>query len=144
MSVEEHQPEAVTASDEGVDGHAGLDGRVLEYWDWLAVALFLLTTVDLLTTLFAARVVGADGEANPLMQWALEQGLGVILAMNLLAVVLVAVFFYGLVEMLRQTPQPYDRYFAAGIEAWLGGLLAAGLLIFANNLAVIVLGRSLL
>ena len=121
-----------------------VEARVVEYWDWLAVALFLLTTVDLLTTLFAARAVGAASEANPLIRWALAQGLPVVVGMNIAAIVLVAVFFYGLVEMYEYTPAPYRPYFAAGIEVWLGGLLAAGLAVFANNLAVIVLGRSLL
>lgn len=121
-----------------------VDARVREYWDWIAVALFLLTTVDMLTTVFAARVVGVSAEANPLMRWTLEQGIDVLVALNLVAVVLVAAMFYALVEMLHATPEPYDRYFAAAIEAWLGGLLAAGFLIFANNLVVIVYSQSLL
>ena len=35
-------------------------------------------------------------------------------------------------------------YLALAVELWLGLLVAAGLLVFANNLAVIVLGWSLL
>ncbi len=39
-----------------------------EYWDWVAVALFLLVTVDMLTTMFAAAALGPVAEANPLMR----------------------------------------------------------------------------
>lgn len=122
----------------------GLEGRVSEYWDWIAVALFLLTTVDLITTFYAASLLGPQAESNPLVRLLLMHGIGVVMVANLLAVVLVGVFFYGLVELLEATPARYRGYFSAGIEAWLGGLLAAGLLVFANNLSVIFHGQSLL
>lgn len=121
-----------------------VDARVQEYWDWIAGALFLLTTVDMTTTIYAAAVVGAGAERNPVMRWLLSAGIEVLVVANLAVVLLVAFFFYGLIEMLQATPDPYNRYFAAGIEAWLGGLLAAGLLVFANNLVVIFFGQSLL
>lgn len=121
-----------------------LDARVREYWSWIAVALFLLITVDMITTTYAAYRFGVVNESNPLVRWALVQGPAVFAGVNLLAVVLVTVLFDRVVELLGRTPEPYDRYLAAGIEAWLGGLLAAGLLVFANNLAVIFFGRSLL
>lgn len=120
-----------------------VDAQVQEYWDWIGAALFLLTTVDMTTTLYASAIVGAGAERNPVMRWLLSAGIEALVVANLAAVLLVAVFFYGLIEMLRATPDPYHRYFAAGIEAWLGGLLAAGLLIFANNLVVIFFGQSL-
>lgn len=134
------------------DGHAEhsehdgqrVDARVQEYWNWIAVALFLLITVDMITTMYAATVVGVANEANPLIRWSLLQGPVVYAAINLAAVVLVTVLFDQVVALLRRTPEPFDRYLAAGIEAWLGGLLAAGLLVFANNLAVIFFGESLL
>lgn len=122
----------------------GFEARVREYWDWIAITLFLLTTVDMTTTMYAAFVVGPGAEANPVIRWVLNHGLPALVAVNLVAVVLVVVMFYGLVEMLRATPDPYDQYFAVGIEVWLGGLLAAGLVVFANNLTVIVHGRSLI
>lgn len=123
---------------------ADLDERVQEYWDWLSVALFLLVTVDVLTTLYAARVVGASSETNPVMRWALDGGPAVVLAVNVAAVVLVAVLFYGVVEMLRSTPTGIRPYFAFVVEVWIGSLLFAGLAVFANNTAVIVLGKSFL
>ena len=121
-----------------------VDARIPEYWDWIAVALFLLVTVDMVTTVYAARSVGLAGEANPLVRWSLASGPVVFAALNLVTVVIVAGLFERVVATLQRTPAPYDRYLAGGIEAWLGGLLAAGLLVFANNLVVIFFGRSLL
>jgi hypothetical protein len=120
------------------------DGLYREYWSWVAVALFLLVTVDLLTTLFAAAVLGPAAESNPLMAWLIGQPLGVLVGVNVAVVVLATVFFYGVVRMLDRTPPPYDGYFAVVVELWLGALVAAGLFVFANNLSVIVLGDSLL
>ena len=122
----------------------GLDARVQEYWDWLAVALFVLITVDMVTTVYAARVVGLTGEANPVVRWSLLRGPVMFAVVNLLAVVTAVVLFDRIVALLLDTPDPYVRYAAAAVEAWLGGLLAAGLLVFANNLAVIFHGQSLI
>jgi len=121
-----------------------VDARAQEYWDWIAVALFLLVTVDMLTTVYAARAVGVAGEANPVMRWSLASGPIVFAVVKLLTVIAVAGLFGRVLAIFERTPAPYDRYFAAAIEAWLGGLLATGLLVFANNLFVIVHGQSLL
>jgi hypothetical protein len=59
------------------------ESRIEEYWDWIAVALFLLLTVDLLTTLAAARLVGADAESNPLMRWLLGRGVVIVIGAHL-------------------------------------------------------------
>ncbi|WP_435125162.1 hypothetical protein [Halobaculum sp. D14] len=118
--------------------------RIEEYWGWATVALFLLITVDMLTTMYAAAVVGADAESNPVTAWLLAQPVWLLVGVNLAAVVLAAVVFHGLMETYRVTPPRVRPYFALLIEAWLGGLVAAGLVVFANNLSVIVLGESLL
>jgi hypothetical protein len=115
-----------------------------EYWDWVAVALFLLVSVDLLTTLLAAARYGTGPESNPLVAWLVAQPLVVIVGVNLLAVLLAVAFFYGLAETLARTPAPYSRWYAVAVEAFLGSLVAAGLFVYANNLAAIVLGASLL
>lgn len=125
-------------------GGAAIAERVEEYWGWAAAALFLLVTVDLLTTMYAAAVVGAEAEANPLMRWALGQPLPVLVVVNLGATVLAVVVFRGLMETYRVTPARVRPYYGLLIEAWLGLLVAAGLALFANNLSVIVLGESLL
>ncbi|UIO99114.1 hypothetical protein Hbl1158_11290 [Halobaculum sp. CBA1158] len=117
--------------------------RVEEYWGWATAALFLLVTVDLLTTMYAAAAVGSAAEANPLIRWALGRPLSVLVAVNLGAVVLAALVFRGLMETYRLTPARVRPYYALVIEAWLGALVAVGLAVFANNLSVIVLGESL-
>jgi len=118
--------------------------RILEYWSWVAWALFLLVTVDMLTTLFAASILGTAAEANPLIRWALGRGVVVLVAMNLLAVFVVVTFFYALVKMLERTPSRHQGHFSLVVELWLGRLIFAGLLVFANNLTAIFLGQSLL
>ncbi|MDZ7701067.1 MAG: DUF5658 family protein [Halobacteriales archaeon] len=117
---------------------------IQEYWDWFAVALFVLITVDMITTMYAAWYVGPAGEANPLMRWALGQGMLVLTAVNLVATVLAVGVFYLLMESLKSIEPPYDRYARIGVEAWLGLLISAGLFVFANNLFLIFHGRSLL
>lgn len=114
-----------------------------EYWDWVAVALFLLVTVDMLTTMFAAAALGPGAEANPLVRWALGRGTPALVAVNVLAVVLAVGFFYALREMLGRTPSPYRRPFSLLVEAWLGLLVFVGLGVLANNLSVVFLGASL-
>mgnify|MGYP006274702443 FL=1 len=69
-------------------GGAAVAERVEEYWGWGAATLFLLISVDLLTTMYAAAVAGPASEANPLTRWALGQSLAVLVGVNLCAVVL--------------------------------------------------------
>lgn len=121
-----------------------LEQRIDEYWEWIAVALFLLLAVDLLTTLYAGARLGVEGEANPIMAWLLVQPVTLLIAVHLGAAFLAVACFYALMEMLRQAPPGVRPYFAFAVELWLGFLLTAGLLVFANNTAVIILGRSLL
>jgi len=117
--------------------------QVTEYWEWVAVALFLLLSVDLLTSLFAAAAVGVGAEANPLMAYLLGQPIELLLAVHLGVTVLAVGFFYGLMRTYVATPAQYRRPYGYLIELWLGLLLAVGLSVFANNLSVIVLGEGL-
>lgn len=117
---------------------------VEEYWDWVAVALFLLVSVDMLTTVFASVEYGVVAEVNPLVRWALGHGMVALAVLNLVSVVAAAVLFWLLVGRLRRTPAPLRGYLSLLVEVWLGLLVAAGLAVFANNLAVVVLGESLL
>lgn len=120
-----------------------IEPRIREYWSWIAVALFLLIPLDLLTSLAAASMYGLEAESNPIMAWLLARSLPVIVAVNLAAVGLAAGCFAGVAETLRRTPPPYRRYFALLVELWLALLVASGVALFANNFAVIILGRSL-
>ena len=123
--------------------HDAVQQRVTEYWEWVAVALFLLLSVDLLTSMYAAAVVGIDAEANPLMEYLLQQPLEILLGVHLGVTVLAVGFFYGLMRTYVATPVEYRRPYGYLIELWLGLLLAVGLSVFANNLSVIVLGAGL-
>lgn len=118
--------------------------RIQEYWDWFAVALFVLITVDMITTVYAAWYVGPAGEANPLMRWALGEGILIVTLVNLAATIIAVGGFYLLLELMKTTEPPYDRYVSLGVEVWLGLLISAGLFVFANNLFVIFHGRSLI
>lgn len=124
--------------------HETAQRRVAEYWEWVAVALFLLLSVDLLTSLYAAAVVGVDAEANPVMAYLLGQPLGVLVGVHLAVAVLAVVFFYALMRTYVATPTRLQRPYGYLIEAWLGLLLAVGLWVFANNVSIIVLGAGLL
>lgn len=115
-----------------------------EYWDWVAVALFLLLTVDTLLTMYAAAVVGSAAEANPIMHWALQQGITTLVFVNLIALVFAVLLFYGLAETLDDIKEPYHQYVGVGVDVWLGLLVMAGLTIYANNLMVIMVGQSLI
>lgn len=118
--------------------------RLREYWGWVAGALYLLLTVDLLTTLYAAGLHGHGAEVNPYMQWALAQDLTVLVGLNLAALVVLAALFYGYMRLLASTRGVEAWVLARSFELWVGLLVAAGLFVFANNLSVIVLGGSLL
>lgn len=120
------------------------DSRIREYWEWITVALFLLVTVDMITTVYAVEVNGLSAEANPIVKWALAEGMVTFALLNLVAVVLVVVMFHALTEVLRVLSPPYDRVGFTVVEVWLGLMLAAGFLIFANNLVAIFFGVSLL
>lgn len=118
--------------------------RLREYWDWFAVALFVLITLDMLSSRYAAAAAGVSVEANPIMRWVLRQHVLVLATVNVVAGVIAVGSFSVLMGLLESSRSPYDRYLAWCIEIWLGILIAVGLFIFANNLSVIVHGQSLL
>lgn len=124
--------------------HDAVQQRVTEYWQWVAGALFLLLSLDLLTSFYAAAAVGLGAEANPVMASLLVRPLPVIVGVHLGVAVLAVGLFYGLMRTYVATPARFRRPYGYLIEVWLGLLLAVGLWVFANNLSVVVLGESLL
>jgi len=80
-----------------------VERRLAEYWRWVALALFLLVTLDLLTSLYAAAVVGLSHESNPLIAWVLGQSLPVIVGVHVAAATLATVLFAGIFELIRRT-----------------------------------------
>lgn len=115
-----------------------------EYWDWVGVVLFLLVTVDMLTSIYAAGTAGVSAESNPLMRYLLSRSIPVIAGAHVAVGVGSAAFFYGLRENVKTAPSRYRGYIGVSLKLYLGMLVAAGLFVFANNLSVIVLRRSLL
>jgi hypothetical protein len=80
--------------------------------------------------------VGTAGEANPLMRWALEQGIATLVIVNIVAasvVVGVVHFLLWLVPWMSRDVRPY---FGFMLEGWIGLGLTAGLWLFVNNLTV--------
>jgi len=120
------------------------DRRVEEYWDWFAVALFLLLPIDMLTSAGVVATRGLTAEINPLTVWLFCRSLVALAAANLLAAVSSVGAFAGVMAALRRALSPHDTYFSYLIEVWLGLLVAAGLVVLANNLSFLVHGRSLL
>lgn len=120
-----------------------LEARIDEYWDWIAVALFLLITVDLLTSMFATAAVGLAAETNPVMAHLIAGPVTVLVAANLGVVIASVLVFRGITATVRATPPAVRPYYRLWVEVWLGGLVAAGLAVYANNIAVIILGQSL-
>jgi hypothetical protein len=130
---------------EGVGADWGIDAvDCREYWNWTGVALYLLLPVDLLTTLYAAAVHGVMAEANPYVRSALEYGPGRLVALNLLVLCVSVTLVAAYLRLLRRSSGVEAWVMARSFEVWLGSLIAGGLFVFANNLAVIVLGGSLL
>lgn len=114
------------------------------YWDWFAVALFLLLTVDLLMTMGAAGVYGLEAEANPLMRWTLQQGVVAIVLVHVATLLIAVAGFELLVGYGKQLHGRAQLRFQWSTELWLGFLVGIGLLVYANNLALIVLGQPFL
>lgn len=120
------------------------ESRIQEYWDWAAVALFLLIPVDLLTSIFAAEAVGLEHEQNPLMAWLLAQPIVVLIGVHIAAAVLAALGFWLLFRLVEYSDGRPGRVLQFLVEVYLGLLVAAGLFVFANNLSVIISGTSLI
>jgi len=102
------------------------------------VALFLLLAVDLLTTLAAAMVVGAAGERNPVVALALQQGVAVLVLVNVVAGIAAAILYAGLDTLMERAPTRQAWLLARVTELWLVGLIVAGIIVATTNLAVIV------
>ena len=95
-------------------------------------------------TMGATIVHGVQAETNPFMRWVLTQGLLVIIAVHVAILILAVSGFSMLLRYGEQLPGATQRRFRLSTELWLGLLIAVGLFVYANNLAVIVLGGSII
>lgn len=118
-----------------------LTRRIETYWRWFAVILFVSITLDMLSTMYAFAAIGAGGEANPLIRWALHLGVAEFAAVNLVVGVAAALVFHVLVSGLRRSADRYTRYVEWGIQVWLGVLLGGGLSVVLVNAIVLYLAR---
>lgn len=143
----DQDPTAVDVDASPSGKHSGwqLDRKTLrEYWSWIGGSLYLLLSLDLLTTLYAASLHGVSAEANPMVRWAISQEAYVIVGLNLAALVVLVSLFAGYLTLLERTHGKTGWIMARSFELWIALLLSAGLFVFANNLAVIVLGESII
>lgn len=108
------------------------------WWAGFATALFLLVPLDLFTTLLSVARYGTGVEANPVVRFLLHQGL-VELTLANLVVVCVAVYLFDLaVEAIRRAPATDGRLLERGVDAWVGSMLVGGVVLVANNVAVLL------
>lgn len=113
------------------------------YW-WLSyVAIFLLIPVDMVTTIFAAFVYGADAEANWIIASAIQHGPVVFGGINLVAGFLASILFFGLLKLMDDTEGTEFWVLARSFEVWVGFLIIVGAFVAANNIAVVLTGQSL-
>lgn len=112
------------------------------YWWWFGTALYVLLPLDLLTTAGVVGRYGIAAEANPLVRWLLRRGPVALLGANLVVAVLAVWLFARLLESVRTSAAPYDRYLERAMAAWLKLLVATGLLIQVNNVVLLWAGRS--
>lgn len=115
-----------------------MDEQVNRWWFWFAVALFLLIPLDLFTTLIAVERYGTVVEANPVMRWLLQQGLFAVTVANLAVVGFVVYLFHAVISRYQRIPPTYRPLAANAVNAWIGFLILAGVVLITNNLLVLI------
>lgn len=122
---------------------ARLDTRLAENWEWFAGCLFIHIPLDMLST-FVALTSGMGTEINPLIHWGLQEGLFTVAGIYLVAGVSTVPLFTGVIQSVRSCPPRIQWKYELLVETWLGGLLALGLGVFANNLLIALFDRALI
>lgn len=117
-------------------GFTRYDPALDEYWEWVFAALLVLVPFDLFTTVYAATVVGVEYESNPFMSWLLTQPIPVIVAVHILVTILVAGIFEVYHRLSLRSSQ-YGTIMLKAAKVYLALLVSVGLIVFANNIAVI-------
>lgn len=115
-----------------------------EYWMWVCVTLYILLAVDLLTTIYASSIHGAGAEANPYIRWALQEGVHMVVGINIAALISSALLFKLYFKLLSSTVGIEAWLLTKMFELWIGFLLTAGLFVFVNNMSVIIYSQSIL
>lgn len=108
-------------------------------WLWFIVALVLLLWVDLATTLMAADVYGLTAEANPIMRGLLGAGLSITLLIHGIVFLLATIGFAVIVRIGQDLEDRRARRYRRCCLGWIGVLLVIGLVVAANNLALVLI-----
>jgi hypothetical protein len=106
------------------------------YWSLVGLALLVLIPVDMFMTVFATRTVGVTAEANPIMRWALQQGLLHVAVVNIAATLVLAGFFVGLEKVYQRAEPPVKEWVRIALYGWLLVLILAAGAVAAQNLHV--------
>lgn len=107
-----------------------------EYWQWALSALLVLLPLDLFMTMYAASTVGLEHEANDIMIWLLTQEFGVVIGVHI-AVITIVVGLLDLQFRIAMKSKYRDLILISG-KAYLCLLTIAGLIVFTNNLSIIL------
>lgn len=111
-----------------------------KHWWWYGVALGLLLAVDLLTTLLATHVHGLGAEFNPLMRLLLHQGVVITVLVHLFVAVIATLGFAHILQIGSSLEGVWRERYRMCCELWLAALLVVGVVVAANNLAVVAVG----
>jgi len=114
-----------------------------EYWSWFTFMLFLLIPLDILSTSFAIRLYGVQGELNPLMRVLFMADWYIFLIVNVGVAIMAIGFFNGVLAMGEITPIEYKQQYYFVVELWMGAGIAFGIGLLVSNLMVVFYGYSL-
>lgn len=114
-----------------------------EYWSWFTFMLFLLIPLDILSTSFAIRLYGVQGELNPLMRVLFMADWYIFLIVNVGVAIMAIGFFNGVLAMGEITPIEYKKRYYFVVELWMGAGIAFGIGLLVSNLMVVFYGYSL-
>lgn len=110
-----------------------MEKRARRWWLGFTAALLLLLPIDLFTTLLTVSRHGTAIEANPIMRWLLEQGIVEVTLVHLAVTGVVVYLFHLTVAAVQQASVSSKLSLERGVNAWLGIMLAGGLVVVVNN-----------
>lgn len=100
--------------------------------------------VDMVTTLLVAQKYGIADEANPIIKWALQQGLFAFTVVNLIATVLATLLFVLFIHIIEEA-EGKPRYILSRMYGgWTISLTILGIFIAVSNLSYYFAGETLI
>lgn len=111
--------------------------REKKYWSTVGLVLFVLLSLDLLTTSYAVVNVGIEYESNEIMQFILQQNISFIIYVHLAALLSSVSFFYVLYYKVYQDLENNKRrVFSLMMKGFLYLLFIIGLFVILNNFLI--------